>query len=262
MSQSARGHGCGTFDLQIGTMAKADRQQAYRVYVVGFVPCHLMPDCCPNCLDPFLKPLLTELTDLFINRIEVDYPLIVEGIPARRATLRAILLTWTGDHPAQCEIAKSTFCGKNVCRRCLVPSERSTYYYYGNCATIAREPPTNRELETELPRMKEVEEEERCSVAQARATKFGFTGVSSLHTLHSLYSFNVLSDIIMFETMHGIAPNVVKKYIKWIIARVVEFAFHHSRNVDAETTDLFHNPCLKYNILTERERGLTSCCVF
>ena len=86
-------------------MAKADRRQADRVHVVGFVHCHLLPDRRPNCLDPFLEPLLTELTDLFINGIEVDYPLTVERIPDGRATLRAILLAWTGDHPAQCEIA-------------------------------------------------------------------------------------------------------------------------------------------------------------
>lgn len=55
----------------------------------------------------------------YINEgIEVDYKETIAGIPPGPMTIRCLLLCWTGDHPAQCEIGKFLGAGgQHVCRR-------------------------------------------------------------------------------------------------------------------------------------------------
>ena len=55
--------------MPIATMWKADRCHTDEVYVCGFVPCYLLPNKCPNSLDPFLWPLIEEIKELFIEGI-------------------------------------------------------------------------------------------------------------------------------------------------------------------------------------------------
>ena len=60
---------------------------------------------------------------------EVDYEgelLVNDCHPNRQLTLRILLLLWTGDHLAQCEICKSKSAGaKNACRRCKLKGNTS-----------------------------------------------------------------------------------------------------------------------------------------
>ena len=49
--------------------------------------------------------------------IDVDYQGTVAGITPGRAKLRCIILCWTGDYPAQCEVGKFIKNGKRLCRR-------------------------------------------------------------------------------------------------------------------------------------------------
>ena len=48
-------------------MTKAARSHTDEVYVVGFIPCCLLPKRRPCSFDPFLHPLLTEIEDSFIS---------------------------------------------------------------------------------------------------------------------------------------------------------------------------------------------------
>lgn len=48
-------------------MLKAERSKVEEVYVVGFVPKHLLPKRTPCALDPFLEPLIKELEDIYIE---------------------------------------------------------------------------------------------------------------------------------------------------------------------------------------------------
>ena len=48
-------------------MSKKDRFSSHEVYVVGFVPSSELPKRRPCSIDPFLHPLVTDLTDIFIN---------------------------------------------------------------------------------------------------------------------------------------------------------------------------------------------------
>ena len=57
----------GAIEVSIATMKKADRCKVDEVYVIGFVPCYILPKKRPVTLDPFLHPLMEEIEDLFIN---------------------------------------------------------------------------------------------------------------------------------------------------------------------------------------------------
>lgn len=48
-------------------MSKEQRCSTDEVYVVGFVPSHLLPKKRPIYLDPFLEPLMTDIEDGFID---------------------------------------------------------------------------------------------------------------------------------------------------------------------------------------------------
>lgn len=52
-----------------------------------------------------------------LTGIEVDYRGRIAGIEPGRATVRCLLLCWTGDLPAQCEVGKFIFNGIHPCRR-------------------------------------------------------------------------------------------------------------------------------------------------
>ena len=62
----------GSIEVTIATMTKADRSHTDEIYVVGFVPCHQLPNKRPNYLDPILHPLLSEIEDSFISGKSAD----------------------------------------------------------------------------------------------------------------------------------------------------------------------------------------------
>ena len=58
--------------------------------------------------------------------IEVYYAGEFAGIPPGRATIRCLILCWTGDYPAQCEVGKFIFNGVHPCRRDKLKGVRVT----------------------------------------------------------------------------------------------------------------------------------------
>ena len=64
----------------------------------------------------------------------VDYKGALHCFPSGEMVIRLLLLLWTGDHPAQCEICKSKGAGgKKGWRRCKMlgmPLLHSNYYDY------------------------------------------------------------------------------------------------------------------------------------
>ena len=57
----------GAIEVSHMTMCKKDRQTIEEVYTLMFVPTYRLPNKTPSCLDPFLKPIIDDLIDLFIN---------------------------------------------------------------------------------------------------------------------------------------------------------------------------------------------------
>ena len=124
-----------------------------------------------------------------------------------------MLLCWTGDYPAQCEVGNFINCGILPCRRHHLRgtniANQSTYYIANN-RYHARFPVEARVLEDEVAKMSEIESEDRPTVRGALARQNGYTGLSILHRLHKLYGFNVILDTV-FDMMHNIPLNVVRK---------------------------------------------------
>lgn len=97
------------------------------------------------------------------------------------------------------------------------PSGTGTTYYYGQNRFAARFPLDKRELEVELPKMKEIDAEDRRSVRERLSRESGYTGLSILHRLNRLYGFDVIRDTV-FDVMHNLPLNIVGSSLKDSIA--------------------------------------------
>ena len=110
--------GCEAIEVQVANLPKEIRSSVDEVYVIGFVPVCLLPH---QNLDPFLKPFLEEIKDIFINglTISISNPRIIENITLPETmVIRVVLILMTGDHPAQYKTGKFLYQGKAGCRRC------------------------------------------------------------------------------------------------------------------------------------------------
>lgn len=97
------------------------------------------------------------------------------------------------------------------------PSGTGTTYYYGQNRFAARFPPESRKLETEVAKMKEIDAEDRRTVRERLSRDTGYTGLSILHCVNSLYGFDVIRDIV-FDVMHNLPLNIVGCSLKQLIA--------------------------------------------
>ena len=69
-------------------------------------------------------------------------------------------------------------------------------------------------MKDEIPKMTEVEQEERKTVFENLSREIGFLGVSLLHRLNALYGFVVLQDLV-FDAMHLVSLNIVKRRVQY-----------------------------------------------
>ena len=74
----------------------------------------------------FNTPIYIGLAAYLIG-IEVDYRGEIAGIPPGPTKVRCLLLYWTGDHPAQCEIGK--FLGSGGVHACRQDQLKGKYLY-------------------------------------------------------------------------------------------------------------------------------------
>ncbi len=65
--------GCGSFEVSIGNMTKNDRNHVEEVFVIGFVPSYKVPNL-PESFDPFLEPLMKDISTGFISGYRINYP--------------------------------------------------------------------------------------------------------------------------------------------------------------------------------------------
>ena len=215
--RSKANHSCGAIEVSVLNLSRKDRCCTDEVYVVGFVPCYKVPNKRACALDPFLEPLVRDLEDSFMRGTKVKYATDVIGgcSTVVETVVRCLLLLWTGDYPAQCEVGKFINCGIFPCRRHYLRgtniANRSTYYIANNRHRI-RFPVQPRVLVDEVPRMSQIEEEDRPTVRSSLARQSGYTGLSILHRLHKLYGFNIILDTV-FDMMHNIPLNVVSKHL-------------------------------------------------
>lgn len=210
-------HGSGALEVQIATMCKEVRCKAAEVFVVGFVPCYLLPNRRSVSLDPFLAPLMEEIETGFIEGVDVEYILETPWQEAGPAKLRHLILLCTADYPAMCELCKSKFCGESPCRRCRCGSSRASAEsntYYGDYRIAARFPWPTRIVEEKT--LQEINEEERVSVANAKSQELGFTGLSILFRSNRLYGFDIQRDCVI-DVMHTVSLGSVKNHLAFIL---------------------------------------------
>jgi len=206
-------------------MTKNDRNHVEEVYVVGFIPCYQVPNL-PEALDPFLQPLLQDISRGFIDGFKVfSYPreIEVEGYQTgEEETVCVLLLCWTADHPGQCECGKFLNQGKSGCRRCkmvgkLLENSTNTHVYYGENRYHIRYPWEERSIESSVEDMFDIDRETRVSICKAMSSTKGFTGTSILHKyLYPLYGFDILKHLV-FDVFHTVCLNVVKNQLERIL---------------------------------------------
>lgn len=217
--------GCGSLEVSIANMTKNDRNHVEEVYVVGFIPCYQVPNL-PEALDPFLQPLLQDISKGFIDGFSIfNYPREIEVEDyqtSEEQTVRVLLLCWTGDHPGQCECGKFLNQGKSGCRRCkllgkTLENSTNTHVYYGENRFHFRYPWEERSIESSVEDMFDIDCETRVSVRKAMSSAKGFTGTSILHKyLYPLYGFDILKHMV-FDVFHTICLNVVKNQLERIL---------------------------------------------
>lgn len=231
-------HKSGAIEVTIANMLKQERCSTNEVYVIGFVPVNKVPNDNPHTLDPFLAPLVKDIKTGFIDGYDVEYVSDVDGLPHGKAKIRHLLLCFTGDYPAICEVGKFLRGGKSSCRRCKVSGvslEQSNHNqkYYGENRHHCRYFWERRNLDTELPVMMEVQEEERKSKRKKMSSESGYTGVSYLHQLNNLYGFNIIKDCL-YDIHHNIPLNVIKNQID----RLIEEQIIDSQEVESNITKI------------------------
>ena len=217
--------GCGSLEVSIANMTKNDRNHVEEVYVVGFLPCYQVPNL-PEALDPFLLPLLQDISKGFIDGFSIfNYPreIEVEGYQTSEGeTVRVLLLCWTGDHPGQCECGKFLNQGKSGCRRWkllgkTLENNTNTHVYYRENRFHFRSPWEERSIESSVEDMFDIDCETRVSVRKAMSSAKGFTGTSILHKyLYPLYGFDILKHMVI-DVFHTICLNVVKNQLERIL---------------------------------------------
>ena len=122
--------GCGSFEVSIANMTKTDMCHVEEVYVVGFVPCSDLLKDLPEYLDPFLKPLMDDLSKGFISGYNIPYPLQFtsgEFHSSAIENIRFLLLCWSGGPPGQWSWARVKTRTSRQTFHCRVSSTADTW---------------------------------------------------------------------------------------------------------------------------------------
>ena len=74
-----------------------------------------------------------------------------------------------------------------------------------------------RNLEEDLEKMKDINEEDRKTVRATKSRNSGYTGLSILYRLQKLYGFDIFKDLV-YDTMHNLPMNVIVAQLKSFVA--------------------------------------------
>ncbi len=103
---------CWIVDLSILNCGKETTLDPIPIMFIPSSSEKIIKQADPHVLTAFLKPLMTDLERVFVDGFLVQYAYPIElisecmfdDLPFDLATLRAIVMVWTGDHPAQCKV--------------------------------------------------------------------------------------------------------------------------------------------------------------
>ncbi|XP_048576071.1 uncharacterized protein LOC125557470 [Nematostella vectensis] len=167
-------------------------------------------------MDAFLKPLMDEITSLYINGIDIHLdrhiPIGETVITAGYHKVRALILMGTADLKAHAEISLYAGGGRIGCRRCLIhgvyiPCKR--HYYYGKFRERYRAPCPLRTATYHLEHGVLVDGALTAAARQLLVTSSGVCGLSILFVLYRLYGFDPVKDMVI-DRMH-LTFNMIKR---------------------------------------------------
>ena len=103
-----KSRGIAAIHISNACTRKELRLHGKNLRVYSFIPTHLLNEGVPHRMDAFLRPLIDEITELFLNGIQVNIPETVElsnfSVQQGIYTVRALLLLGTADLKAHQEI--------------------------------------------------------------------------------------------------------------------------------------------------------------
>ncbi len=221
---------CWTVDLSI---LNCGRENTLDPIPIMFIPSSsekIIKQADPHVLTAFLKPLMTDLERVFVDGFPVQYAYPIElisecmfdDLPSGLATLRAIVMVWTGDHPAQCKVGAVKSGGYSGCRRHYVISRwrarsgnKGLVEYHDN-RKHRRHPSAMRCVTDMTFALKQWQElpigRERDEVGH----EAGISGQSCLWRLYNLYGFDISQDLT-YDVMHTLSLCVFKKYVHMLV---------------------------------------------
>ena len=172
-------------------------------------------------LEPFVREMESALIDGFQVRYNFPPELICEGLSVlsriRESKLRANLMYWTGDHPAQTKVAEFKLSGYNACHRHKNVTEKldGSKVFYPNNRWQAHDPPPFQKIET-------IHEEAlsfqtRASSSRSRRATF-ITSFSKLWQLYEICGFNLCLDLV-YDSMHILPLNIFKSFVEQLVSK-------------------------------------------
>jgi hypothetical protein len=105
---SKKTRGVAAIHISNACTKKEDRLHQKNIHVYSFIPSFLLQEGIPHKMDAFLRPLIDEITELYLNGIEIYIPQEVElpnlVISEGWRRVRALLLLGTADMKGHAEI--------------------------------------------------------------------------------------------------------------------------------------------------------------
>lgn len=207
-------------------LLNAGMQNLMRPMPVVFIPASsdkIVKEFEEGVLTVFLEPFLRELESVFVHGFPVKYNFPSEIIDlnvsnAEPAVLRAMLMYWTGDHPAQCKVGGFKSSGYHACRRCHLPGKLVQGHgsvVYPNNRYEVHHPHEHRTIEDIL-----VEAEDVAKLAHSNRLRrdHNITSFSKLWRLYFLYGFDLSLDLV-YDTMHILPLNIFKSFVEHLVQR-------------------------------------------
>ena len=211
-----------TITITHGCMSKSDRSNADYAQVYSFIPANQMPTDSPHKYDAFLKPLIDELEELFIEGKEVHFSKEIPGVCESNScsTLRVLPLLVTADSRAHHEIGFTSAGGHRGCRRCKVGgtyvSERR-HYYYGSFQKRYWNPCAPRTAVEDCINGKAADNATTVAERKKICKETGVTGESLFYRLYDLCRFDPVKDLTI-DAMHAKVLNLIRTEASILLA--------------------------------------------
>ena len=203
-------------------------QNVMRPMPVVFIPAsskQIIKDSDEGILTVFLEPFMYELESAFIEGFSMNFnyspevidPSLLNPNSNQQLKLRALLLYWTGDHPAQSKVGGFKLSGYYACRRCFLNKkyiQGRGVVYSNNCYEIQNSH-EQRTIEHILQEAKDV-----ASIASSSRSRKenNVTSFSKLWRLYYLYGFDLAHDHIS-DTMHILSLNLFKGFVEHFVQK-------------------------------------------